>query len=163
MRWWCWPAFIAAMLLCFFMVICARAECLSSASEVRFAHGMTSWSTYATVNGRRCYFLGVRPTYAKAPLLLHRNASTGKGVVHAELSKTIDISSGEDSRGGAALSDIAVPATQVTVIDLLTEMGWVDYLVRLNRLVDIANKRWIGEAELWDANDALLRSVALPR
>jgi hypothetical protein len=31
------------------------------------------------------------------------------------------------------------------IIALLTEMGWVDYLVRVNQIGDIAYKRWINE------------------
>jgi hypothetical protein len=151
---------VIAFLMIIFLSWCAHAECLSSSRAVRSAHGANAWSTYTTVNGRRCYSLGVRPTYAKASLPLHRVASTRKEVVRHGANEIT--SSGEESRDGAALSDIAVPATR-TVIDLLTEMGWVDYLVRLNKLVDIAHKRWISEAEIWDANDELQRSAASPR
>ncbi len=38
------------------------AGCLPSAAAVREAHGITAWSTWRMVDGRRCYSLGVRPS-----------------------------------------------------------------------------------------------------
>lgn len=40
----------------------AGAECLPSPHAVREAHGISAWSTYRTVNGRKCWMEGERPT-----------------------------------------------------------------------------------------------------
>lgn len=36
------------------------AECLSSAAQVRAAHGTAAWSTWRNVDGRKCWMVGAR-------------------------------------------------------------------------------------------------------
>ena len=49
-----------------------------------------------------------------------------------------------ESALSAAVLQPPTPAEQ-RIIALLTEMGWVDYLVRVNQIVDNAYNRWINE------------------
>src|SRR6266852_4623752 len=51
------------LILAFALIIltsAAQAECLSSAHAVRSAHGITAWSDWRIINGRKCYMLGER-------------------------------------------------------------------------------------------------------
>jgi len=49
-----------------------------------------------------------------------------------------------ESALSAAVLQPSTP-TEQRIIALLTEMGWVDYLIRVNQIVDNAYNRWINE------------------
>src|SRR6266436_7894695 len=44
----------------FLLPAVARAECLSSARAVRAEHGISAWSTWRNIEGRKCWFEGER-------------------------------------------------------------------------------------------------------
>ena len=152
-----WISLALSILIVIFLSTFAHAsECLSSAKEVRAVHGMSAHSYWGYhvegYEGRRCWS---NVSLAKEVM---RNAKSARPYNHdtkfrkevmpekrpLETASEVMQTHTAESALSAAVLQPPTPAEQ-RIIALLTEMGWVDYLVRVNQIVDNAYNRWINE------------------
>lgn len=96
MKYWFVTILAVAVVLIACISRCSAAECLSSASQVRAAHGVTAWATWRNVDGRKCWMIGERKvmTHKTAGLSIPashtdetrpRSANLPTGAAHIEV------------------------------------------------------------------------------
>ena len=131
-------------------------ECLSSAKQVRAVHGMSAhsyWGYHVDGHeGQRCWSnvsiakevmkVAARKTTRDIEKKLRKEVMPEKRPLETA-SEVMQTHTAESALSAAVLQPPT--PTEQRIIALLTEMGWVDYLVRANQIVDIAYKRWINE------------------
>ncbi len=144
--WW------IVLALCFMFVILAyplmaKAECLSSPKEVRAVHGIAAhayWGYHVSGHdGKKCWSnvsiaTAAPPSrktavaYPKRREVMHATL-VGKNTQTAPYTVT-PTSLPRLSGGGDSPPD--------RIIDLLDEMGWIDYMITYNKLVDYGHQLW---------------------
>jgi len=78
-RRWFWTLAAIDIILVVGFGRCAMAECLSSAAQVRAAHGTTAWSTWRNVKGSKCWMVGKHNPRAAEQSRLPRTSSVRPG------------------------------------------------------------------------------------
>lgn len=152
-----WRHVILAMIGCLaaiFVVVgvnTAFAECLHSAKEVRAAHGMSAHSYWgyrvSGYVGQKCWS-NVPLVYGEASDKEGERVSRKYGSQKRRLTPVRVAAQTAVHTQDVALSaagSFPIPRITTSVVDLLIEMGWVDYLVRVQERVDIIKQRWKSE------------------
>lgn len=149
-----WRHVILAMIGCLaaFLVVVgsntAFAECLRSAKEVRAVHGTAAHSYWgyrvAGYVGQKCW--------SNVPLIYgeasgkegERESRTHGSEKRRQTPMRIAAQTAIHTRGVALSAAASFPPKRITVsvVDLLLEMGWVDYLLQVQERVDIVKQRW---------------------
>ena len=103
-------------------------ECLSSAKAVRAAHGVEAWSTYKTIDGRKCWMEGVRPD--------DRRTVSGDGTRHhrnvADRANVIPL---PRERPAALSASDALPRKPVWTVKA-PALAWPDTLTEADKAVE---------------------------
>jgi len=152
-----WISLALSISIVIFLSTFAHAsECLSSAKQVRAVHGMSAhsyWGYHVDGHeGQRCWSnvsiakevmkVAARKTTRDIEKKLRKEVMPEKRPLETA-SEVMQTHTAESALSAAVLQP-PTPAEQ-RIIAILTEMGWVDYLVRVNKVLDIAYDRWINE------------------
>ena len=148
--------FVAAWLMIFTPSV--HAECFSSAAEVRDAYGVKAWSTWSrNVSGHlgeKCYFVkkvnsGSTPHRSGVSVVARNRKEVNEGRRSQQISVgRIHEDAIPEIRTTESALSAAVPPSPVEsdppqrIIELLDQMGWIEYNRKLMRLVDIVKERW---------------------
>jgi hypothetical protein len=152
-----WRHVVLAMIGCMAFIIVlvgfntAFAECLHSAKEVRAAHGIAAHSYWGYrvpgYVGQKCWS-NVPLVYGEASVeegerFSRKHGSQKRRQTPVRVAAQTAIHTQDVALSAAA--SFPIPRITASVIDLLIEMGWVDYLVHVQERVDIIKQRWKSE------------------
>lgn len=126
-----------------------KAECLSSAAEVRATHGQVHayWGMRVPgYEGAKCWSkfplsIGkarVRLSHLTQTVAANDGHKTQSPLVSLDAASRLEVRS-----AGAALSKQAEPSpNRLSLDDMLEQMGWIEYTITYNKLVDYGIKLW---------------------